>query len=60
MKKLLTIEETAEIIGFKVGSVYKLVCQKRIPYLKVGGALRFDPDELEIWLDKKKIVPVAR
>ncbi|MGH9072981.1 MAG: helix-turn-helix domain-containing protein [Acidimicrobiales bacterium] len=31
--------------------VRRLVAERRIPYLKVGGRLRFDDEEVACWLD---------
>jgi hypothetical protein len=35
--------------------VRRLVEERRIPYRKIGRLLRFDPDEVEAWLDRCRI-----
>ncbi len=47
---LLTAEEVGTRLGLSPRTIYKWAGQKRIPALKVGGALRFRPSELDAWL----------
>ena len=49
-KKLVKIEEAVIITGYKKKYIYLLTHQNKIPYLKVGNSLRFDPEELEKWM----------
>jgi excisionase family DNA binding protein len=48
---LKTIEEVADRLGVSVRHVRRLVAERRIPYLKWGNLLRFDPTAIERWLD---------
>ncbi|MGD0663134.1 MAG: helix-turn-helix domain-containing protein [Syntrophorhabdales bacterium] len=50
--QLLTAAEVAEILRFAVGSVYQLVHRKKIPYVKICGALRFRKSDIEAWIEK--------
>jgi hypothetical protein len=34
-----------------------MVLERRIPHVKVGGLLRFDPVEIEAWLDEHRRRP---
>jgi excisionase family DNA binding protein len=38
--------------------VPRLVAERRIPFLKVGRSVRFDPADVEAWLERAK-VPVT-
>ncbi len=49
--RLLKISEVADTLGVDVRHVRRLVHEKRIPYIKWGHLLRFDPAELEGWID---------
>lgn len=49
---LLTIAEVAERLGVQVRHVRRLVHERRIPYIKWGRLLRFDPAEIEKWIDE--------
>jgi excisionase family DNA binding protein len=53
-RALLDIEEVARILGVGVRHVRRLVADRRIPYLKWGHLLRFDPVEIEAWLDEAR------
>ncbi|MEO6653113.1 MAG: helix-turn-helix domain-containing protein [Ilumatobacteraceae bacterium] len=49
MRRYLTIDEVAELLGVKPCFVRRLVWERRIPYYKIGKFVRFDPDEIEAW-----------
>lgn len=48
--RLIKIEAAVTITGYKKGYIYELVHRNKIPYIKFGAALRFDPEELEAWM----------
>ncbi len=48
---LLTIEELADHLGVTERHVRRLVAERRIPFLKVGRFVRFDPSDVTMWLD---------
>jgi excisionase family DNA binding protein len=54
---LLNISEVADVLGVDVRHVRRLVHERRIPYLKWGHLLRFDPDEISAWLDEARRHP---
>ncbi len=47
---LLLIDELAQWLKVPKGSLYNLVHERRIPFLKIGHRLRFDRNEIERWL----------
>jgi excisionase family DNA binding protein len=49
--RLLDIDETARLLNTTPRFVRRLVQERRVPYLKVGRFIRFDPDEIDAWLD---------
>ena len=51
LPSLLTIDQIAEQLNVSVRHVRRLVAEKRVPYLKVGKFVRFDPAEISEWLD---------
>ncbi len=51
---LIDIEAVAERLGVQVRHVRRLVYERRIPYLKWGHLLRFDPAEIERWLETSR------
>lgn len=56
-RPLMTIAEVAARLNVNVRHVRRLVEQGRIPYIKWGHLLRFDPDEIEAWIAQHHIVP---
>lgn len=50
LPRLLNVNEVAEVLGVNVRHVRRLVFESRIPYLKWGRLVRFDPREIERWL----------
>ncbi len=49
-RHLLDIAEVAELLGVQVRHVRRLVHERRIPYIKWGHLIRFDPTEVELWI----------
>lgn len=57
---LLTIAELAEHLGVDVRHVRRLVAERRIPFIKWGHLLRFDPSDIAAWIDAYRRHPSAR
>ena len=49
--RLLDIDAVAEQLAVTPRHIRRLVAERRIPYLKVGRFIRFDPAEVATWLD---------
>ena len=55
---LLTIREVATLFQLKPGTVYQMVAQRKIPFLKVGpgGALvRFRREDVDAYQDAARV-----
>jgi excisionase family DNA binding protein len=52
---LMDIEAVAQRLAVGVRHVRRLVTEKRIPYRKWGHLLRFEPDEIEAWIEATKV-----
>ena len=50
--QLLNIAQVAHQLNVEVRHIRRLVHERRIPYIKWGHLLRFDPDELHDWIDQ--------
>lgn len=49
---LLNVKEVAELTGFSVGTLYHLVSQQRIPFVRISSrCVRFRISDIEKWLD---------
>ena len=54
---LLTIAELAEPRGLDARHIRRLVSERRIPFIKWGHLLRFDPAEIDTWIDTHRHHP---
>lgn len=51
---LLTVQEAARYLAVSVSTIYGWVWQRRIPFVKIGRAVRFDPRDLETFIEASK------
>ena len=59
-RPLMSIAEVAELLGVSVRHVRRLVEERRMPFFKWGHLLRFDPDEIESWLQRCHVPTSSR
>ena len=50
-ERLWTIEKLVDALGVKKSWVYDQTFRNRIPHRKIGGKLRFDPIEIDAWIE---------
>ena len=53
-RALMDLPAVAERLGVGERHIRRLVHERRIPYVKWGHLLRFDPDEVEAWIDRAR------
>ncbi len=53
-RPLLDLPAVAERLNVNQRHVRRLVAERGIPYVKWGHLLRFDPAEIEAWLDRAR------
>ena len=49
--RLLDITALAALLGVNPRHVRRLVAERRIPFIKWGHLIRFDPAEIRRWID---------
>ena len=42
-------------MGIDVVFVRRLVAERRIPFVKIGRLVRFDPEEIAAWIDGQRV-----
>jgi excisionase family DNA binding protein len=52
--RLLTVQEAAQVLAVSVSTLYGWVWQRRIAFVKVGRALRFDMADLEKFIQANR------
>ncbi len=55
---LSSIAQAAVYTGLAVDTLYKMVSQRRIPYVKVGRLVRFDMALLDTWIKQHTVMPM--
>jgi excisionase family DNA binding protein len=57
---LLTYDEAASELNLKIGTLYALVAQGRVPHVRLGRRLvRFSRTALQAWLRQRTVEPAA-
>jgi excisionase family DNA binding protein len=56
---LIDIEEVARLLNVGVRHVRRLVHERRIPFVKWGHLLRFEPAEIKAWVESHRIRSIA-
>lgn len=59
-RRLLDVAEAADYLGSTERHVRRLVTERRMPFAKIGGKLRFSPDALDAWIAENSHEPEDR
>lgn len=51
---LLTVRDVAETLAVSVRQVWKLVALGELPVVRVGRCARFDPRDVQAWIERRK------
>lgn len=57
-KRLISVKEAAAYTGLSVHTLYTMVSQRRIPYVKVGRLTKFDIGLLDAWIKQNTVMPM--
>jgi len=57
LSQLLDAARLAERFDVTERHVRRLVAERRVPYVKVGRFVRFDPDAVAAWIDANRVPP---
>jgi len=59
-RRLLSIDETSEYLGLAPTTLYKMVHERQIPFVKIGRCLRFDSRLIDDWLEAHTVKPLPK
>ncbi len=59
-RRLLNVQEAAEYTGLSVHTLYTMVSQRRIPFVKVGRLTKFDLRLLDEWIANHNEMPMPQ
>jgi excisionase family DNA binding protein len=49
------VEWFAEWLATSPRHIRRLVAERRVPFVKVGDFIRFDPDDITLWIEEQKV-----
>jgi excisionase family DNA binding protein len=58
--ELLTIEEVAEYFRVSVSAIRRLQQARVLPFVKIGGSLRFQRTDLESFLKQQRVESIDK
>lgn len=58
LRKLLTVKDVSAYTGLAPDTIYTMVSQRRIPYVKVGRLVKFDQVMLDAWIKQNTFMPM--
>lgn len=59
-RRLLDIREVASYTGLSTHSLYTMVSQRRIPFVKIGRLVKFDKGKVDEWIKHNTVMPMLR
>jgi excisionase family DNA binding protein len=51
LKRLVNADAVADALGVPRYRVYELTRQEKIPAVRIGRSVRYDPDRVAAWID---------
>jgi len=55
LRRLINVRELSEYLDLSVNTVYCLVSQRRIPFVKVGRLTKFDLQRIDDWIKQNSV-----
>ena len=59
-RRLFNITEVSVYTGLSVHTLYAMISQRRIQFVKVGRLTKFDLKAIDAWIDKNSVTPLVR
>lgn len=56
-RRLLSVQEAAQYTGLSPHTLYAMVSQRRIPFVKMGRLVKFDQRLLDAWIKQNTVMP---
>ena len=60
LRRLISIKEAADYTRLSVHTLYTMVSQRRIPFVKLGRLVRFDITTLDKWIEDQTVMPIPQ
>jgi len=59
MHRLISIKDAASYTGLSPHTIYTMVSQRRIPFVKMGRLVKFDLALLDKWITQQTVMPAS-
>ena len=59
-KRFIKIDEASELTRLKPKTIREYCSRRLIPHIKLRGAVLFDTEDLEAWLEDSKVKPIRQ
>jgi excisionase family DNA binding protein len=56
-RRFLDVREAAEYLGLATSTLYTMVSQRRVPFVKIGRRTKFDREKIESWIAQHSVKP---
>jgi excisionase family DNA binding protein len=54
----MRLEDVADRLGVNERYVRRLIAERRVPYLKIGHLIRFDPNDIDQWIAQTRVAAI--
>jgi len=54
-RRLVNVEEVAQMLDMRTSTIYKWVSQRRIPFVKCGRLTKFDLQRIDEWIKESSV-----
>jgi len=54
METYMTADDVAAFVKLSLTSIRRLTMRKEIPFYKINRSVRYKPNEIETWLERRK------
>jgi excisionase family DNA binding protein len=58
-EKYLDVKDLSDLLKISPATVYRLIENRKIPYLRVGGQIRFRKQSIDAWARGREKAPLA-
>ena len=59
LERLLSVDETATILGISRATLYTWICRKKIDVVKIGNRALFDPAYIREYIEKHTVRSIS-
>jgi excisionase family DNA binding protein len=58
--RLLNPRQLSKVLNLSVGHCYRLVQERKIPFVRLGGSIRFRSEAIDDWIRRQEVATVGQ